>query len=122
MLACWTALIRTLPQIMFDLEQVPASSRVALRSTLLTALTAYLSGPRVIQTQLCVALAALALQLPDGADPEWGDRVVPAMIERYGGDPGSVGVLLEFLTTLPEEITTNHRIPVDVSWRCACLQ
>lgn len=47
-------------------------------------------------------------------DAEWPD-VVKGMTSRFGNDPASVGVLLEFLTVLPEEITTNHRIPVDVS-------
>jgi transportin-3 len=112
---CATLLTSHALQTTFDLEQVPPASRLALRSTLLTALAAYLEGPRVIRTQLCLTLAALALQLEPGSDPEWGDRVVPAMIERFGNDPSSVALLLEFLTALPEEITTNHRIPIDVS-------
>lgn len=75
-------------------------------------MAAYSAGPRVIQTQLCLTLSALAIQLTDA---EWPD-VVTGMTARFGNDPSSVGVLLEFLTVLPEEITTNHRIPVDVSY------
>lgn len=45
-------------------------------------------------------------------DEEW-PIVVADMTSRFGSDAGSVGILLEFLTVLPEEITTNHRIPVD---------
>lgn len=69
----------------------------------------------MIQTQLCLTLSALALQLKDGEDPEWGDHVVPWMIDRFGKDAKDVGTLLEFLQVLPEEVTTNQRIPVDVS-------
>lgn len=96
-------------KITFDLEQVPSQQRVALRDTLLTAISAYASGPRVIQTQLSLALSGLALQLNES---EW-PTVVPGMIERYGSSPDTVPVLLEFLTVLPEEVITNHRIPVD---------
>lgn len=67
----------------------------------------------MIQTQICLALSGLALQLKDGEDPEWGDNVVGSMIERFGSDPSEVVTLLEFLTVLPEEVTMNQRIPVD---------
>ena len=80
-----------------------------LRDTLLHALELYASGPRVVQTQLCLALAALALQMPEQL---WGN-VIPGMIERFGGAPGTVGALLEFLSVLPDEVSTNHRIPID---------
>lgn len=45
-------------------------------------------------------------------DAEW-PNVIKDLTERYGSDPSSVGLLLEFLTVLPEEVTSNHRIPVD---------
>lgn len=96
-------------KITFDLEQVPSEQRISLRDTLLTALSAYASGPRVIQTQLSLALSGLALQLDES---EW-PTVVPGMIERFGSSPETVPVLLEFLTVLPEEVITNHRIPID---------
>jgi transportin-3 len=95
----------------FDLDQVPSSSRGSLRDTLVTALAAYASGPRVIQTQICLTLAGLAIQL---TDEEWPD-VVKGMTSKFGNDASTVGVLLEFLTVLPEEVTGNHRIPVEVS-------
>lgn len=37
------------------------------------------------------------------------------MVETFGNDPDKVGVLLEFLTVLPEEVNMNHRIPIEVS-------
>lgn len=96
-------------KVTFDLEQLPMEAQLQLRDTLLHALEQSASGPRVVQTQLCLALAALALQMPEA---HWS-RVVPGMIEKFGQSPLTVGVLLEFLTVLPEEVSTNHRIPVD---------
>ncbi|WFD22937.1 Nuclear import receptor [Malassezia equina] len=96
-------------KVTFDLEQLPSQTLVQLRDTLLHALDLYTSGPRVVQTQLCLALAALALQMPESS---WG-TVIPGMVERFGGTPATVGTLLEFLTVLPEEVTNNHRIPLD---------
>ena len=96
-------------KVTFDLEQLEGASQEQLRDTLLHALDMYASGPRVIQTQLCLALAALALQMPES---RWG-AVIPQMIERFGSAPTTVGVLLEFLTVLPEEVSMNHRIPID---------
>lgn len=93
----------------YDLDQLAGTSQEQLRDTLLHALDMYAAGPRVIQTQLCLALAVLALQMPE---ERWGN-VVPSMITRFGGAPSTVGVLLEFLTVLPEEASVNHRIPLD---------
>ncbi|PKI85215.1 Nuclear import receptor [Malassezia vespertilionis] len=95
-------------KVTLDLEQLPAEAQLSLRDTLLDALQLYAQGPRVVQTQLCLALAALSLQLPESVWP----RVIPGMVERFGGKPETVGVLLEFLSVLPEEVSTNHRIPV----------
>lgn len=96
-------------KVTFDLDQLPTETLVQLRDTLLHALDLYTTGPRVVQTQLCLALAALALQMPETS---WGS-VIPGMVERFGGTPATVGTLLEFLTVLPEEVTNNHRIPLD---------
>ena len=65
-------------KVTFDLEQLPPETLVQLRDTLLHALDLYTSGPRVVQTQLCLALAALALQMPEA---RWG-AVIPGMVER----------------------------------------
>ena len=96
-------------QAVYDLEQLPHEARTQLRDTLLVALQGYAQGPRVIQARICLALAAMALQMQG-----WTD-VVPGMIAKFGNDPGTVNILLEFLAVLPEEMTMNHRIPIDVS-------
>lgn len=68
------------------------------------------AGSKAILTQLCLALADLALQMP-----EW-TNVVQGMIERFGKEPGTVVVLLRFLGSLAEE-SLNTRLPRLVSLR-----
>jgi transportin-3 len=55
--------------------------------------------------QLSLALADLALQMP-----EWAD-VVEGMIEQFGKDPSTVSILLRFLKALVEEVG-NPRLTV----------
>lgn len=93
----------------YDLNQVDAQNLLPLRDTLLTALEAYHAGPRTIIVQLSLAIAGLALQLP-----AW-DNPVQSLISSFGRNPTTVPTLLEFLTVLPEEITSNTKIPVTVS-------
>lgn len=95
-------------KVVYDLAQLSLDAQVPLRDTLLVALRGYATGPRVIQSRICLALSALALQMPTWADP------VGDMIAQFGSDPSTVGVLLEFLTVLPEEVTNNNRIPIEV--------
>ncbi|KAI6008265.1 armadillo-type protein [Pisolithus orientalis] len=93
-------------KVTYDLHQVNAANLLPLRDTLITALDKYHVGPKAIITQLCLALAGLALQLP-----AW-DNAVQTMIETFGPNPATVPVLLQFLKVLPEELTSNTRIPV----------
>ncbi len=81
---------------------------LSLRDTLLTAMQTYHAGPRTILVQLCLALSALALQLPAWEDP------IQTMIDSFGRNPATVPALLQFLTVLPEEVTTNMKIPITV--------
>ncbi|KAI9060580.1 ARM repeat-containing protein [Trametes sanguinea] len=77
-----------------------------LRETLIKALETYHAGPRNILLQLCLAISGLALQLPAWDDP------VQDMIDAFGRNPATVPALLLFLTVLPEEVTTNTKIPL----------
>jgi transportin-3 len=61
-----------------------------------------------VLTQLTLALADLALQMP-----EW-TNVVQGMIEQFGKNPVTVPVLLRFLGALAEE-SLNPRLPASVS-------
>ncbi|PLB46144.1 mRNA transport regulator [Aspergillus steynii IBT 23096] len=89
-------------KIMFDLDQLPAESVVALRDSVMNLLVAFTSGPRPIQTQLCVCLASLAIQML-----EWKD-VLASVGSALGSSAGDC--VLEFLKILPEEVTEGRKI------------
>ena len=100
-------------QVVYDLAQLPRESVLPLRDSLLQSLshftnTAAPAGSRAITTQLCLALADLAYQLP-----EWKD-VIAGMVDSFGSRVESVEMLLEFLKVLVEE-AGNSRIPLSVS-------
>jgi transportin-3 len=86
-----------------------------LKTTLLASLQRYHSGPRNIIIQLCLALAALALQYPGCHD------VFQTMVDSFGRNPATVPVLLQFLTVLPDELN-NTRIPITVSQLLCCFE
>ncbi|TXT13275.1 hypothetical protein VHUM_00642 [Vanrija humicola] len=97
-------------KILYDLSQVPRESLPSLRDSLLDSLTPLTqptapAGSRAVLIQVTLALADLALQMP-----EW-TSVVQGMIERFGQDPLTVYALLRFLTSLAEE-TMNPRLPI----------
>ncbi|EPQ60569.1 ARM repeat-containing protein [Gloeophyllum trabeum ATCC 11539] len=93
-------------KVTYDLHQVDEANLLSLRDTLVTAIEHYHSGPRTILIQLCLAVSGLALQLPAWRNP------VETLIEKLGKNPVTVPALLHFLTVLPEELTTNTKIPV----------
>jgi transportin-3 len=98
-------------QITFDLKELDESARVSLRDSLISLLTRYATtGPRVINTQLCLSLAILAMQMP-----AW-KNVVAQFVELFGNSAETIPTLLEFLTVLPEEVNNNNRIPMGVSY------
>jgi transportin-3 len=71
---------------------------------MLQQLAAYAQGPKPIRTQLCVALANLAIQML-----EWKD-VLQTMVKTLGSDQKSIACVLEFLHVLPEEVTEGRKI------------
>lgn len=85
-----------------------AANIPALRDTLITALQQYQTGPRTIIVQLCLALIGLALQYPAWQNP------VQQIVETFGKNPTTVPVLLQFLTLLPEELSSATRYPLTV--------
>jgi transportin-3 len=96
-------------QVIYDLVQLDQSQLFALKETILTALDHSQAGPKAIQTQLSLAVSALALQLIQWTEP------IQNIIQRYSHNPAAVPLLLEFLRVLPEEINGNTKIPVSVS-------
>ncbi|OJJ99835.1 hypothetical protein ASPACDRAFT_78759 [Aspergillus aculeatus ATCC 16872] len=89
-------------KIIFDLDQLPTESVVALRDSILNLLVGFAAGPRPIQTQLCVCLASLAIQML-----AWKD-VLPTVGAALGSNAGDC--VLEFLKILPEEVTEGRKI------------
>ncbi|KAG9299539.1 hypothetical protein G9A89_020710 [Geosiphon pyriformis] len=93
-------------KITYDLHQLDANARVSLRDSLLDLLYQYRAAPRYIITQICLSIAALAIQML-----EWQD-VLPQLAGLFGKDSETIRCLLEFLKVLPEEVNENHRIPI----------
>lgn len=79
---------------------------MALRDSVLNLLVAYASGPRPIQTQLCVCLASLAIQML-----EWKD-VLATVGTALGSSAGDC--VLDFLKILPEEVMEGRKIHLSV--------
>ncbi|BGP13168.1 hypothetical protein JCM10213_000252 [Rhodosporidiobolus nylandii] len=96
-------------KITYDLEQLPEPQLLPLRDSLLTALRTYASGPRVVLTQVCIALADIALQL---TPQQWNDPL-SSTIEMFGKEPEMAAALLEFLQVLAEEFNSNYNISVN---------
>ena len=69
-------------------------------------LVVYATGPRPIQTQLCVSLAHLAIQMLS-----WKD-VLNTVGTTLGANAGDC--VLEFLKILPEEVTEGRKINLSV--------
>ncbi|KAF9044615.1 ARM repeat-containing protein [Hymenopellis radicata] len=93
-------------KVTYDLTQVDVANIPSLRDTLITALQQYQTGPRTIIVQLCLALIGLALQYPEWQNP------VQQIVETFGKNPTTVPVLLQFLTLLPEELSSATRYPL----------
>ncbi|TFK30359.1 mRNA transport regulator [Coprinopsis marcescibilis] len=93
-------------KVTYDLHQVAPENLSSLRDTIIAALHKYHTGPRNVIIQLCLALAGLALQLPSWENP------VQHMMQSFGTNADTVPIFLQFLTTLPEELTGNAKIPV----------
>lgn len=86
---------------------------MALRDSVLNLLVGYASGPRPIQTQLCVCLASLAIQML-----EWKD-VLATVGTALGSTAGDC--VLDFLKILPEEVTEGRKINLSVCSTTAYL-
>ncbi|KAJ3289873.1 Nuclear import receptor [Borealophlyctis nickersoniae] len=94
-------------KIEYDLDQLDAAARSSLRASLIDLLHKFRAGPKSMIIQLSVALADLAIQMP-----EWEDPVLQ-LVESFGKDPEMVGALLQFLGALPEELTSNKKIKME---------
>jgi transportin-3 len=97
-------------QIKYDFHQLSEKTSTDFRNALLELLPTYSKGPRCIMVQLCVSLAALALQLKS-----W-TTAIPDVIAACGTSSDSLAVLLQFLAVLPEEAYDSRRTMHTVFW------
>ncbi|WAR09032.1 TNPO3-like protein [Mya arenaria] len=100
--SCYFAAQTMRTKIQYAFHELPTNVHESLRDSLLehagkvTADTAH-----VIVTQLSLALADLALQMP-----VWKNSVQD-LVQRFGSNPSQLSFLLEVLIVLPEEISSR---------------
>ncbi|KAI9102434.1 armadillo-type protein [Phlyctochytrium arcticum] len=94
-------------KIEYDFHQLDNTARTSLRDSLLVVCHKYQAGPRPMTVQLSLSMADLAIQMTDWEDP------VRHLIDLFGKEAGMIGVLLEFLSVLPEECSFNKRIQME---------
>ncbi|KAG8187901.1 hypothetical protein JTE90_001664 [Oedothorax gibbosus] len=101
--SCYFAAQTMRTKVQFSFQELPAESHASLRDSLLNHISHVNNETSpVILTQLCLALADLALQMPSWKSP------VNDLISRFGSNSQYVSTLLEILTVLPEEINSRH--------------
>ncbi|KAI0229583.1 Transportin-3 [Lamellibrachia satsuma] len=100
--SCYFAAQTMRTKIQYAFHELPATSHQSLRDSLLNHATKISEEtPPVIETQLCLAVADLSLQMATWKDP------VPELIQKFGQNPQQWNFLLELLTVLPEEINSR---------------
>ncbi len=91
-------------QVMLDYVELAPDAQGSLRDALLSLLgTRFAQGPKAVTTQLCLALADLALQMESWTDAY---QTVASSLP--------LPIVLEWIRILPEEIRGNNRIVVPV--------
>ncbi|KAJ3325591.1 Nuclear import receptor [Boothiomyces sp. JEL0866] len=90
-------------KIEYDIHELNETQK---RDSLVEALIVF--TPKNIRTHLCVALADLAIQVPQWQNP------VADMISKFN-QSSNVTILLQFLSILPEELSFNSKINLESS-------
>ncbi|XP_020287942.1 transportin-3 isoform X2 [Pseudomyrmex gracilis] len=109
--SCYFAAQTMRTKIQQSFHELPQEAHVSLRSSLMEHISQIDEHTNsAIATQLCLALADLALQMPS-----WQKPVID-LINRFGPNSTTVWALLEIMTVLPEEVNSrslrlgdNHR-------------
>ncbi|KAJ3273070.1 Nuclear import receptor [Terramyces sp. JEL0728] len=91
-------------KIEYDIQELNDSQRLSLRDALVEALAIF--KQKNILTHLCIALADLAIQVPQWPNP------VSDMIGKFS-HPNDMHILLQFLSVLPEELSFNSKINLE---------
>jgi transportin-3 len=94
-------------KIELDIQDLDLSSLVQLRDSLIELCHTYKES-KSICTQLCISLADLAIQMPSWENP------VQFMGNSFALSPDTTPLLLEFLEVLPEELSYNTKINLEV--------
>lgn len=77
-----------------------------MKNSVVQLIIANRAAHKIINTQLCVALAVLALQFL-----EW-KGVVAELVNSLGSNSETIPSLLEFLKVLPEEMSSSRKLPI----------
>ncbi|XP_033225637.1 transportin-3 isoform X2 [Belonocnema kinseyi] len=102
LISCYFAAQTMRSKIQLSFHELPADAHTSLRDSLMEHLSQVNENTNTaIVTQLCLALADLALQMPTWQTP------VMDLINRYGGNASSWWPLLEIMTVLPEEVNSR---------------
>lgn len=110
-------------------SELPAGQLDSLRSQLIAQVGQFASGPKMVLTRLCVALASLVLHIL----PETWPTAVPDLLCAFqtgdGDGPSRCLALLELLAVLPEELQSSRvassrrsqlRSALAVHWSSIC--
>lgn len=97
-------------KVAFDLHQVPKESRMQLKDQVLSLLEQNADLLNVVGLQLCLALAAFAMQTSEWEDP------IQELMAKFNS-PEMVPLLFEFLKVLPVEFQSERAGFVDASLR-----
>ncbi|XP_018342669.1 PREDICTED: transportin-3 isoform X1 [Trachymyrmex septentrionalis] len=109
--SCYFAAQTMRTKIQLSFHELPQEAHTSLRDSLMEHISQINEHTNsAIVTQLCLALADLALQMSS-----WQKPVVD-LINRFGGNAANLWPLLEIMTVLPEEVNSrslrlgdNHR-------------
>ncbi|XP_060821726.1 transportin-3 [Bombus pascuorum] len=100
--SCYFAAQTMRTKIQLCFQELPAEAHISLRDSLMNHISQINEHTNsAIVTQLCLALADLALQMSS-----WQKPVVD-LINRFGGSTASLWPLLEVMTVLPEEVNSR---------------
>ncbi|EDO32037.1 predicted protein [Nematostella vectensis] len=89
-------------KVQYYFHELQPAQHDSLRQSILHHLANRHNASQAIITQLCLALADLAVQMP-----QW-KHVVDELAHRFGSSVESLPLLLELLTVLPEEVDSHH--------------
>jgi len=90
-----------------DFEELPAGAFRSLQDSLYVLLKKFNKGPAKVRTQICIAIAALAVHIPV---EDWGaGGIVNWLSDEMKAHPEFIPGFLELLIVLPQE-TSSYKI------------